>query len=603
MELADAPRDAEDIALLRRFEPILRFTAGEMFVPSSVEAYLDPAKLLMDARTPFAQVIAEGGELTPDSLAAHARDLPGVDLSLCYVERGMGWREHREWLRGGGRNAFKPISRAAAVGLISRLIAVLVQLSLLVRGRVPGGWTAAAAEQARAANPTRRSTYYGRVSRDAGYIALQYWFLYPMNDWRSSYGGVNDHEADWEQVTVFLTDTPEPEPAWVAFSSHDEEGADLRRRWDDPDLTLIGEHPVVFVGAGSHSGAYLHGEYLVTVRPDIPHWLENLRRQTAQLLGREQADFGVGIPYIDYRRGDGLAIGPGQDQEWDAHLIDDDTPWVRDFRGLWGLDTRDRFGGERAPAGPRYERDGTVRQSWRQPIAWADLDRVPPSDSAAEAIWAGRAAELHRRLAAVETSLETARAELRGASVADGVAGQDTTSAAAAAVASRRVEELRAEHAALSDALEDADRLAGLSVPTPHPHSHLQHRALPLAAVLGSPVLGVWAALSAALLMATLGVLLVLNPEHLLLWSAGVIAGMFVLEAVLRGRLFTLVTHVLVTAAVLITAGVLVALTVVNLRVTVGVLLLVAAAYLLVRTIFDATRQWLGQRAAARRYG
>ncbi|NCD19629.1 MAG: hypothetical protein EOL89_06560 [Actinobacteria bacterium] len=601
MEPADAP--AQDLALLRRFEPVMRLTAGEMFVPSSVEAYLGQAKLLMDARTPFSQVVAGRGDLTPDSLAAHGRDLPGANLSLCYVERRMGWREHRAWLRAGGRNAFKPISRAAAVGLVSRLIAVLMQLSLLVRGRVPGGWTAAAAEQARTANPARRTTYYGRISRDAGYIALQYWFLYPMNDWRSSYGGVNDHEADWEQVTVFLTDTPDPQPAWVAFSSHDEEGADLRRRWDDPDLTLVGEHPVVYVGAGSHSGAYLPGEYLVTVRPDIPHWLENLRRQTAGLLGREQADFGVGIPYIDYRRGDGLAIGPGQDQEWEAHLIDDDTPWVRDFRGLWGLDTRDRFGGERAPAGPRYERDGSVRPSWRQPVAWADLDRVPPSDSAAEAIWAGRAEELRRRLAVVEATLEAARGELRGATVADDVAGRDTTSAAAAAVAGRRVEALRAEHAALSDALEDAERLADLTVPTPHPHAHLQHRSLPLTAVVGSPVLGVWAALSAALLMAILGALLVLNPENLLLWSAGVIAGMFVLEAVLRGRLYTLVTRVLVTAAVLLTAGVIVALTVANLRVTAGALLLVAAAYLLVRTVADATRQWLGQRAAARRYG
>ena len=33
------------------------------------------------------------------------------------------------------------------------------------------------------------------------------------------------------------------------------------------------------------------------------------------------------------------------------------------------------------------------------------------------------------------------------------------------------------------------------------------------------------------------------------------------------------------------------------------VLLLVAAAYLLVRTISDASGQWLGQRAADRRYG
>ena len=27
-------------------------------------------------------------------------------------------------------------------------------------------------------------------------------------------------------------------------------------------------------------------------------------------------------------------------------LIGDDTPWVRDYRGLWGLDTHDPFGGE-----------------------------------------------------------------------------------------------------------------------------------------------------------------------------------------------------------------------------------------------------------------
>lgn len=593
----------DDLALLRRFEPVLRLTAGEMFVPSTVEAYLGRAQLLLDAGTPFAQVVAERGELTPESLAAHGRAHPGTALSLRYVTGGMGWRAHREWLRQGGRNAFRPISRAAAVGLLSRLVAVLMQLSLLVRGRVPGGWTAAAAEQARAANPARRTTWYGRVVRDAGYVALQYWFLYPMNDWRSSYGGVNDHEADWEQVTVFLTDSADTRPAWVAFSSHDEVGADLRRRWDDPDLTLVGEHPVVYVGAGSHSGAYLPGEYLVTVRPELPHWLENAHRQLARLFGREQAGFGVGIPYIDYRRGDGLAIGPGQDQEWDAHLIDDDTPWVRDFRGLWGLDTRDRFGGERAPAGPRYERDGRVRQSWRQPVAWADLDRVPPSDGVAEAIWAGRADELRARLAVVEATLEAARGELRGAAVADDVAGRAASSALAEAVAGRRVEALRAEHAALSDALEDAVRLADATVPVPHPHAHLRHRALPLATVVGSPVLGVWAALSAALLMATLGVLLVLNPEHLLWWSAGVVGGMFVLEAVLRGRLFLLVTRVAVTAAALITLGVVVALTVANLRVAAGVLLLVAAAYLLVRTISDASGQWLGQRAADRRYG
>jgi hypothetical protein len=84
-----------------------------------------------------------------------------------------------------------------------------------------------------------------------------------MNDWRSTFGGVNDHEGDWEQVTLFLTESDaaeKPELAWVAFSAHDEVGDDLRRRVDDPDVHLIdGTHPVVNAGAGSHSGAYLPG--------------------------------------------------------------------------------------------------------------------------------------------------------------------------------------------------------------------------------------------------------------------------------------------------------------------------------------------------------
>ena len=86
------------------------------------------------------------------------------------------------------------------------------------------------------------------MSRDGGYVILQYWYFYAMNDWRSTYGGVNDHESDWEQVTIFLTEET-LQPSWVAFSSHDEVGDDLRRRWDDPDIEFVdGVHPVVYAG-------------------------------------------------------------------------------------------------------------------------------------------------------------------------------------------------------------------------------------------------------------------------------------------------------------------------------------------------------------------
>ncbi|NLI18795.1 MAG: hypothetical protein GX427_08300 [Actinomycetales bacterium] len=590
----------DDLALLRRFEPVLRLTAGEVFTPTSVERYVASAQLLLAAGTPYAQVLVERGGLDPAGLATLGREYADEPLSLRYVERPMSFSEHRAWLRRGGRQRFRPISRAAAVGLLARFIAALMQLTLLVRGAVPGGWTAAAAEQARAADPDRRCTYYGRVSRDAGYVILQYWFLYPMNDWRSSFGGVNDHEADWEQITVYVTDEPEPRPTWVAFSSHDEHGADLRRRWDDPDLDRVGEHPVVYVGAGSHSGAYLPGEYLVTVAPELPRWIDAIRLTLARLSPwHEPGELTIGIPYIDYRRGDGLSIGPGQDEEWDAVVIDDDTPWVHDYRGLWGLDTRDRFGGERAPAGPRYERDGRVRQSWGQPIAWADLDALPPTAEAARALWEGRAATLGRRLAAVEAELAVVRGHLREATVAATVAGRTTTSSAAVVAARRRTDELRQEQARLTSSLDEAERLAGLDVPVPPPHTHLRHRALPLDAARGSRVLGVWAAVSAALLMAILGGLLLANPTHLVSWSLAVLAGMIALESVLRGSLFTLVTRVVVTAAALVTVGVLVAFTVANIRVTAGILLVVTAAYLLVRTVLDALRNWVGEQEQA----
>ena len=170
--------------------------------------------------------------------------------------------------------------------------------------------------------------------------------------------------------------------AWVAFSSHDEVGDELRRRADDPDIVWVdGTHPVVNVGAGSHSGAYLVGDYLVRVQPPALARVFGMVTSVRALLfpwTRNQPSLGVGIPYVDYRRGDGTRIGPGTQRPWTAIVIDSQTPWVRDFRGLWGLDTADPFGGERAPAGPRYERTGVVRASWADPVAWAGLDKVPP---------------------------------------------------------------------------------------------------------------------------------------------------------------------------------------------------------------------------------
>jgi hypothetical protein len=241
-----------------------------------------------------------------------------------------------------------------------------------------------------------------------------------MNDWRSTFAGVNDHEADWEQITLFLTEPDEagPQLAWVAFSAHDEMGDDLRRRVDDPDLELIdGTHPVVHAGAGSHSGAYLPGDYIVTVAPPPLERLTRWWRRITRVImpgrrAREQRS-GIGLPFIDYRRGDGRSVGPGTEQLWTPVVIDDETPWVRDYRGLWGYDTRDPFGGERAPAGPRYERDGSIRPAWDRPGAWAGLDKVPPTQTDEVAALQHRAGDIEVELGAAQVRLADEISRLR----------------------------------------------------------------------------------------------------------------------------------------------------------------------------------------------
>jgi hypothetical protein len=586
---------ASDEALLRRFAPVLRLTSGELFLPGAIEHYLEHAALVRDAGK-AEQVLAEAGTLTPAILAGLGKQHRDKALSLRYVSESMDARQYRAWRSGGGPAPFRRASAAAAAGLIARVVAALMRLSLLLRGQVPGGHTAVAYKQSRTGAAAGTCHYYGHVIREGGYVVLQYWFFYPMNDWRSSFGGVNDHEADWEQVSVVLAQgngTAGPEPVWVALASHDERGADLRRRWDDDDLQRVGEHPVVYVGAGSHSAACLPGEYLVTVAPDLPAWVRRWRTRVARILPWWDPDaVGVGIPFLDYRRGDGWSIGPGQDLEWHPHLVDDSTGWVRDYRGLWGLDTGDPLGGERAPAGPRYDRDGSVRQSWGEPLAWMDLDGEPATEGEAARLWRRRPVQLESELVTVQEQVIAARQALRAATVADRAAGRPTLQPSP----ERRdllvqVAELRRRQCSLEAALDALDGdAAGQAPPRPGPRDHLRHRAVPLGQdrLARSRALRVWTSASGAILLAALGLLLLAGGPGLLVPVVGLVLAMLLIEGLLRRRLLALVVNLALVAAVVAAIWWVLTLVVGNLRAGVGVLLLATAVYMGVQTIADA---------------
>ncbi|MBW6435184.1 hypothetical protein KZ829_15700 [Actinoplanes hulinensis] len=534
----------DDLRLLRAYEPVARFTEGEYFFPVSVERYVGRASLWRARPGSGPAQEAPPGGLTLDRLPADSGySLSGIGANDRHAHIPL--RERPPHLRRS--------SRLASVGPTARLLDAINRFSLLFRGSVPGGSAAQSFLLQRDHLRPDRPAYYGRVLRDDPWIVCQYWFFYSFNNWRSAFGGVNEHEADWEQVTVYLDGTvtgPDglPPPRWVVFSAHEETGDDLRRRWDDPDLTVYaGRHPVVFVGAGSHSGAYLPGDYLITVKPPKLRGLVGALRWSARLFApwHHEPHPSVGIPYVDYARGDGRAVGPGHDEPWNPVLIGDDTPWVRDFRGLWGRDTRDRLGGERGPAGPRYSRDGTVRQPWADPVGWAGLAKVAPNPEAERKLAEIRLQRDQDRLTALDDQITTLRQELAVAA-----AGLPAGSAEVRGLLpdERRLLNLRMEHTRLADELAGAATAAPL---TDHPHAHLLHRRVPLEPAIGlrGRIMSWWAVLSTPLILGALGALAFPLGTGGSDIALALLLGLLAVEGLVRGKFLAVLLRLILAAA------------------------------------------------------
>ncbi len=563
--------------LLARFEPVVRFNQGEYFLPASVEAFVGACELWERTGPGRTRQLAAAGSLDLDRLVEQTNGVVARHF-LRLVSEPPTWKESLLWKHRHDRPRFRAETRLGRVGVITRLIDAAARASLLTRGRTPRGSEAVAAVLDRDRPDHGDHPYYGRVSHSAGYTVLQYWYFSFFNDWRSRAYGVNDHEGDWEQVTVYLVGDTDPTPAWVAFSAHDEVGADLRRRWDDPDVTFVGEHPVVHAGLGSHAGAALAGEYLVTVRSSrlsrVRAVIGSVSRFLQPWTSADEAGAGVGVPYVEYARGDGVAIGPGTDISWRQVVVDDDTPWVRDYTGLWGDDTNDRFGGERGPAGPRYERDGTVRTSWSDPVGWAALDEVSPNASDLSEVVRMRLADIDTELIQFEAERDQKRSRLRADSVAD---GSSTTSLQ---------QELVGLGARATAAGDERRRLeAALETPpgAAHPHAHLRHRALPVPSESRDRrrLLRIWATISTPLLFVILALLVRSGGPSLMFSAAIAVVIVLGIEALTRGHLRSYVMR-LVGGAALVAAGWLLVLGLLESwrTVVVGILLATAAFFL-----------------------
>jgi hypothetical protein len=585
----DSPDVEATKALLRRFEPVIRSTTGDKFYPMDVEPYVRACSLWVQRPGEEAVCVVPGGKLGLDRLAQQPMDEAGAVHFLKFTDTedlgsdSPGGRlrvfRRRAKDRKESTRAFRAgRGRLARVGYFSRFVDALYSIALLARGRVPGESAAAASvAYERIMAEQEHYRYHGRVVRQDGWIVLQYWLFYPFNDWRSGFFGANDHEADWEKVFVYLSETEpgEVRPEWVAYAAHNYTGDNLRRRWDDPEVEKVGEHPVIYVGAGSHASYYAPGEYLTELTLPLPSPLARVagairtfwKTRLGQYVG-DGEDGGSGyfsIPFVDYARGDGLSVGEGGERSWDEpRLIADPTPdWVSDYRGLWGLYARDPFEGEDAPAGPMYNRDKSVSRAWYDPVGWAGLDKVPPPTETLEAILEQRA-DIISRCGALRTEIEGKSRQLKklGAELA---AMRDRSHLDAPyREGTRRVAELSGEldrlrgklatDEAISESLaEYADRMRAGERDQARTHISRAHKPASEDELRVSRVAEAWAAISVSLMLISFVGIAMFEREHLISMLVFSIAFFAFVEAGFRGRLVNLVSSANIGLAVVAT--------------------------------------------------
>lgn len=562
----------DDLTLMKKFEPVVHFTQGEMFFPTAVDGYLLHCSLWMRNKFGDEQMLAGEGDLDAQRLAQFKEIPLNHVLFLRLIEEPLDVVEYQKWLFRPNRPSFQSGGRMTRVGIFSRVLDSFIDASLIVRGNVPGG-TAAAAEMKYEdlMSKDSRYVYYSRVIRKGGYVVLNYVFFYFMNDFRSSFNGINDHESDWEQIFVYLSDEEEPQPLWVAYASHDFSGDDLRRRWDDPELYKFEDtHPVVYAGAGSHSSYFLPGEYLIGIEPKflktINDAYKTLRLFWTATLGQgiiercQEREARLAMPYIDYARGDGVGIGPGQEKSWTPILLGDDTGWAEDYRGLWGMDTRDRFDGERGPAGPKFNRDGTVRISWYDPLGWAGLDKVPPK-RLMPAKLESDISSLSRDLEELERQISDKRELLRNQEI-EAQALQKTDYLSKLFIAHQKklesmqkeLKDLNARRSNLME-LQDAGRSYLEAIRNGDwgdPQAHIKVKRYPETPLgkMGRAA-SFWAAVSGGLLLLLFAALFFLRPSDLIVWSVCVAVLFLAVEAAIWRRLGRFLLNVIVLLAIL----------------------------------------------------
>jgi len=188
---------------------------------------------------------------------------------------------------------------------------------------------------------------------------LQYWFFYVYNNWRD-YGGLNNHEGDWEMVQVIL-DKKTKKPTYVTYSHHvlnDHTTVEWK------NVSKIGTHPEVFVARGSHASYPSPGVHCVLGETKIGNKVISLCDILRDKYRRKLQDQTTGVETVLY-------------PERDYKIICLNNYSWPTWEGWWGKRVKELKNGtclRSGKCGPLSP--GKQERKWNHPLEWA-LFSVP----------------------------------------------------------------------------------------------------------------------------------------------------------------------------------------------------------------------------------
>jgi hypothetical protein len=233
---------------------------------------------------------------------------------------------------------------------------------------------------------------------------------------------------------------------------------------------------------------------------------------------------------------------------------------VDDYRGLFGLDTHDRFAGERAPAGPKYGRAGTVRQSWNDPLGFAGLDKMAPPSRQAQVLQEGigrleaERDELGTRIEELATQLPRLELEVRSLARSGATAALHEARSHDLASGEAELAGLRARRAGLGDTIEamrsELEAIERGDPGDPTAHLNHPHRPVPPDETRYGMVVELWSAVSVGIILLLVAGLVFVR---LVPWWAALLIGFggyVLIEAAFRRRLTILLLRLTLVLAI-----------------------------------------------------